>query len=95
MAKPSYSDLVDWYLARLRSMASRQAGAKLTPRALVRSDADLIKDMVTRSGITRDSRTAKILAEIRRNDRTVRFFQNAISWSGALGALVFLVLMLR
>ena len=58
--------LLEWYLARLRRLASEQREfSKLTPMALVESDKSLIQNLVSRASSSQSARADAFLDEIR------------------------------
>lgn len=92
---PSFQkkNLVEWYLARLRSLAINQAGSKLTPRALVYSDSELIRDIVIKSGAVRDHRTAQLVQAMDDSKRSAGFFKHIVVVTAVIGIFAFLILL--
>lgn len=94
MPEREYTDISDWYLARLRSRASELTGGRVTPHTLVQSDSNLIREMVNRLGSTRKKQSAEILQSLKEGNRSILATQKAIFFLAGAGNLLLLLFLL-
>ena len=87
--------LAEWYLARLRSLAVKQAGARLTPKALVQSDSQLIRDMVIKFSASRDDKTSQLLEEMNECRKQAQLFQHLLMLTLLIGIIAFVIVSFR
>ncbi len=87
--------IAQWYLARLRSLASIKAQTEnLTPMSLVQSDKRLIQEMVSKASASQSAQSEQVLLQIEKhqqqnNEATQLFIAAFIGFALVMAAALF------
>lgn len=73
MTERADTSLGEWYLARLRQKAANVSNARVTPRTLVETDYNLIRELVSKMAVSRERRAQLILQMLINENKYLEF----------------------
>lgn len=85
------TSLITWYLARLRANANKSTWQKKTPRTLMESDSNLIKELVQQAQPARSKIEEQTLAQLKEESKVLKLVTNIIFGTVTIGSSYFLV----